>query len=285
MDLPERFSFDGQEVRWGTAGAGDPLVLVHGTPFSSQVWRRIAPHLTPYRRVYWWDLLGYGESEKRTGQDVSLGVQNRVFAALLDHWGLDEPDVVAHDFGGATALRAHLLDGRDYRTLTLVDPVAIGRHGSPFATTARQHADAFAELPAYIHQAVLRAYVDNAAHRTLTDEEVARYVAPWSGNEGQAAFYRQVAQQHDRYTDEFAAQLGDVRCPVSILWGEQDRWIPVERAQQLAAAIPGARYAVVPEAGHLLQEDAPEAVLAGVLSHIGTAGTPGVAQDGAQSDV
>lgn len=274
MDLPESFSFDGRTVRWGVAGAGAPLVLVHGTPFSSQVWRRIAPHLTPYRRVYWWDLLGYGRSEQRAGADVSLGVQNRVFAALLAHWGLDRPDVVAHDFGGATALRTHLLDRRDYRTLTLVDPVAIGSHGSPFVQAARAHEEVFAGLPGYIHQALLRAYVDNAVHRSLTDAELERYAAPWSGPGGQAAFYRQVAQQHDRYTEEIAGLLGEVRCPVHILWGEQDRWIPAERAQQLAAAIPGARYSLVPEAGHLLQEDAPEAVLAGVLSHIGTSETP-----------
>ncbi|MGI5127185.1 alpha/beta fold hydrolase [Pseudonocardia sp. CA-107938] len=277
MDLQETFRFEGRTVRWGAAGAGDPLVLVHGTPFSSQVWRRIAPHLTPYRRVYWWDLLGYGASDKAPG-DVSLGVQNRVFAALLDHWGLTRPDVVAHDFGGATALRTHLLDGRDYRTLTLVDPVAIGTHGSPFVQAAREHEAVFAGLPAYIHEALLRAYVDNAAHRDLTDDELDRYAAPWRGPVGQAAFYRQVAQQDDRYTAEFAELLGDVRCPVHILWGEQDRWVPAARAAQLAAAIPGARYTLVPDAGHLLQEDAPEAVLAGVLSHIGTVDTSRVPQ-------
>jgi pimeloyl-ACP methyl ester carboxylesterase len=190
--------------------------------------------------------------------------------------------VVAHDFGGATALRTHLLDGRDYRTLTLVDPVAIGTHGSPFVQSAREHEEVFAGLPDYIHRALLRAYVGNAAHRALTGEELDRYVAPWSGPVGQPAFYRQVAQQHDRYTEEIAGLLGDVRCPVHILWGEQDRWIPVERARQLADALPDARYALVPDAGHLLQEDAPEAVLAGVLSHIGTVDAPGVPQTGRQ---
>ena len=46
-DLPETFLFDGQAVRFGTSGPADrpPLVLVHGTPFSSVVWHRIAPHL------------------------------------------------------------------------------------------------------------------------------------------------------------------------------------------------------------------------------------------------
>ncbi len=52
------------------------------------------------------------------GDDVSLGVQNQLLAQLLEHWRLDCPDVVAHDFGGATALRAHLLNGKDYRSLT-----------------------------------------------------------------------------------------------------------------------------------------------------------------------
>ncbi|MGE5952624.1 MAG: alpha/beta fold hydrolase, partial [Qipengyuania vulgaris] len=45
--------------------------------------------------------------------------QNRVLAALLDHWGLRRPFVVAHDFGGATALRSHLLDGCDYEAMEI----------------------------------------------------------------------------------------------------------------------------------------------------------------------
>ena len=48
-------------------------------------------------------------------------MQNRVFAALLAHWRLAAPDVIAHDFGGATALRAHFIDRSDYRSLTLID--------------------------------------------------------------------------------------------------------------------------------------------------------------------
>jgi pimeloyl-ACP methyl ester carboxylesterase len=109
-DLSESFDFEGQSVRHGVVGEGRPLVLVHGTPFSSVVWRRIAPHLARRRRVFYFDLLGYGRSEMRDGQDVSIGTQNRLFAALLDHWGVKRPDVVAHDFGGATALRTLLLN-------------------------------------------------------------------------------------------------------------------------------------------------------------------------------
>ncbi|MCD2196833.1 alpha/beta hydrolase [Actinomycetospora endophytica] len=265
MELAETFTFRGDEVRWGACGKGEPLVLVHGTPFSSVVWRRIAPHLARRRRVYAFDLLGYGASDKHAGQDVSLGVQNELFAALLDHWGLDRPDVVAHDFGGATALRTHLLDGRDYRTLTLIDPVALSPTGSQLIQAARGHADAYAGMPPYVHEAVVRAYVAGGVHRTLDETEMRRYLDPWLGETGQPAFYRQIAQMHDRYTDAIADRFAEMRCPVTILWGARDAWIPVEQGYDLAGRIPGADLRVVDDAGHLLQEDSPETVVATVL--------------------
>src|ERR1700755_919394 len=102
--LPESYTFRAQTVRYNGTGNGPPLVLIHGTPFSSYVWHRIAPHLARSRTVYVYDLLGYGQSEQRDGQDVSLGVQNELLAELLAHWKLASPDVIAHDFGGATSL-------------------------------------------------------------------------------------------------------------------------------------------------------------------------------------
>ncbi|GAA4900813.1 alpha/beta fold hydrolase [Streptomonospora salina] len=267
-DLAGRFDFHGQEVRYGATGAGKPLVLMHGTPFSSVVWRRIAPHLATHRRVYYFDLLGYGRSHQQHGQDVSLGIQNRLFAALLDHWDIDRPDVVAHDFGGTTALRTHLLDRRDYRTLTLIDPVALSPHGSALVQTARRHPDAFIELPGYIHEAILRAYIAGAAHRTLSEQEMSRYLQPWLGEVGQPAFYRQIAQMDDRYTDEIQDRYTEIRCPVTILWGEHDAWVPVENGRRLADRIPHATFQTVAEAGHLLPEDRPETVVAAVRDAI-----------------
>jgi pimeloyl-ACP methyl ester carboxylesterase len=258
-------------VRYRTFGDGPPVVLVHGTPFSSWVWRRIAPLLAADHRVHVYDLLGYGQSEQREGQDVSLGVQNGLLAALLEHWKLDAPDLVAHDFGGATALRAHLIDGCDYRSLTLIDPVAVAPWGSPFVRHVREHAAAFAGLPAYIHEAIVRAYIRGALSGPIDDAELAPYVAPWLGDVGQAAFYRQIAQMDQRYTDEVEARYPQIRCRTQILWGEDDGWIPIERGRQLTGMIPGARFQPVPHAGHLMQEDAPEAIVAAVLRWIGPA--------------
>ena len=265
--LPETFRFEGQAVRYGSIGNAHspPLVLLHGTPFSSIVWRRIAPCLIEHRCVFYFDLLGYGRSEMRSNQDVSLAVQGRLFAALLKHWRLSQPDVVAHDFGGCTALRAYLLHGCEFRSLTLIDPVAIAPWGSAFVRHVRDHEAAFVGLPPYIHAAVLRAYLAGAAFRPLPEDVLQLYVAPWVDAQGQAAFYRQIAQMDQRYTDEIEPRYGQIRCPVRILWGEEDTWIPIERGRELVSRIPGAVLRNVPRAGHLVQEDAPEAIVAELL--------------------
>jgi pimeloyl-ACP methyl ester carboxylesterase len=266
--LDRCYDFHGQVVRYSVQGEGPPLVFVHGTPFSSYVWRRIIPHFCATHRVYCYDLLGYGQSEQRQGQDVSLGMQNLLFAELLDHWGAERPDVVAHDFGGATALRTHLLGGKDYRSLMLIDPVALSPWGSPFVQHVRQYEAAFDGLPEYIHRAIVPAYVRGAIRRTLSDEELEPYVRPWLGASGQAAFYRQIAQMDQRYTEEVIPLYSKVRCQTLVLWGEDDQWIPVERGRQLQQTILGSRLQVIANAGHLVQEDAPEAIVAALLGFL-----------------
>ncbi|WLH61190.1 alpha/beta fold hydrolase [Pseudomonas sp. FP2300] len=262
--LDQTYDFNGHPIRYAIHGDGPPLVFVHGTPFSSYVWHRIAPLFFTTHRVHYFDLLGYGQSAQPDA-DVSLGVQNQLLAQLLEHWGLDCPDVVAHDFGGATALRTHLLNGKDYRSLTLIDPVALSPWGSPFVQHVRQHETAFNGLPDYIQRAIVPAYIRGAIKRAITDAELAPYVQPWLGEPGQAAFYRQIAQMDERYTREVEGLYPNVRCPTQILWGEDDQWIPIERGRALHKLIPGAQLHPVPNAGHLVQEDAPQDIAVAVL--------------------
>ncbi len=219
LELPNTTLIEGNAVRWGRIGNGPPLVAIHGTPFSSQVWRRIVPELADRRTVYYFDLVGYGLSEMREGQDVSLAVQNRVLAALFAEWGLERPDVLAHDFGGATALRAWYLNGLRYASLTIFDAVALAPWGSPFVQHVRRHEAAFTGMPDYMHKALLCAYLQTAAHKPLSDEALEIYSAPWLGSVGQAAFYRQIAQMDQRFTDEVEARYHRLECPVTVLWG------------------------------------------------------------------
>lgn len=268
LDLPHTTVIEGNAIRWGRSGSGPPLVAIHGTPFSSQVWRRIVPHLTGHRTVHWFDLVGYGQSEMRDGQDVSLAVQNRVLAALFREWKLERPDVLAHDFGGATALRGHYLDGLRYASLTIFDAVALAPWGSPFVQHVRQHEAAFAGMPDYMHRALLAAYLRTAAHHPLSDEALEIYSAPWLGVVGQPAFYRQIAQMDQRFTDEIEGLYRRMDCPVTVLWGERDEWIPLEKGKALAGLISARPCVAIPDAGHLLQEDRPEAIVAAVLERI-----------------
>ncbi|GAA2448414.1 alpha/beta hydrolase [Actinomadura vinacea] len=271
--LDQTFASGSGEVRWSAFGEGAPLVLLHGTPFSSYVWRRVGRALASAgHRVHVWDMPGYGASEKASGQDVSLAAQGRIFAELLEHWGLDDPLVVAHDFGGAVALRAHLLHGARYRALAVVDPVALAPWGSPFFRLVAANAAVFEQLPPALHRALVREYVTSASGPGLHPATLDALVEPWLGESGQAAFYRQIAQADQRFTDEIQGRYGEIGIPVLVCWGTDDAWIPVAKAHELAAAIPGARLRLIEGAGHLVQEDAPAELTAALLGFLGEVG-------------
>lgn len=266
--LHRRFLADGGEIAWDRLGNGPAVVMVHGTPWSSWVWRRVATRLADRFCVHVFDLLGYGESEQRAGQDLSLAAQASRLAALLDHWQLQRPAVVAHDIGGAIALRALLLHRRAMSGLALIDVVALRPWGSPFYRLVREHEAIFDELPAPIHEGVLRAYVGTAQPRPLDRGVEDRLVAPWLSPEGQAAFYRQIAHGDERDTDEIEPLYDQIDIPTTVVWGELDPWLPVARGAALADRIPGARWHVLEGAGHLVQEDDAERLYDLLADHL-----------------
>lgn len=240
-------------------------MLVHGTPSSSYLWRHVARALAAVRTVHVYDLPGYGSSEKSEGQDVSLGAQGRVLRALLNHWGLERPAIVAHDFGGAITLRAHLLERCEFERIVLLDPVALAPWGSPFFRLVRDNVDVFQQMPAAIHEAIVAAYLRSAFYRPMSDEQLAPYVSPWLGEVGHRAFYRQIQQADQRFTDEIEPLYGTIRAPVDILWGADDAWIPAPTATRLQSRIPGSTLRLIESAGHFLQEDAPGAVSKAIM--------------------
>ena len=196
-------------------------MLVHGTPFSSYVWRKVVPALAEMNSVYSFDLPGYGSSEKREGQDVSLAAQGRVLSELLDHWGLDKPAVVGHDFGGAITLRAHLLEDaglpRD-RPDRRGGALPLGLVLLPPRPGPRQ---GLRRIPGYMHEAMVAAYVRDATYVPMDDATLGPYIEPWLGAEGQEAFYRQIYQNDPRYTDEVQPLYARIERPVMIVWAKR----------------------------------------------------------------
>lgn len=260
MTLGERFGWRGREVAWTRFGDGPPVVFCHGTPFSSIVWRPYAEALARDFTVHLWDMPGYGASSKQPGHAVDFDVHGQLLADLIGHWGLDRPDVVAHDFGGAVALRGHLIQGVPYRSLLLVDVVALPPTGSPFFRFVKEHPGVLDGLPAYIHEALVTAYIQGASHRGLRPGDLDALKAPWLTEEGQGAFYRQIAQTDERYLAEIEERLPALDLPVRVLWGADDEWIPPATGERLAGLIPGAAFGLIPGAGHLVQYDAPAAL-------------------------
>jgi len=248
-------------VAFGDAGQGQPLVLSHGWPWSSYSWHRLIPSLSKKYHVYWYDMPGYGQSSKQATQRTSLDVQGEVFAEMLEHLGVSNPIVLAHDFGGATTLRAHLLHGCDYQKLILMNVVAMRPWGSEFFEHVGRHVDAFSGLPTHIHQAIVEAYIKGALVNPIADDDLTQLLEPWLTSEGSESFYRQFAQADEAYTKVLEPLFDSVRCAVDILWGEDDPWIPLARGQALHQSIPHSTFNVMPKVGHLPQLENAELVL------------------------
>lgn len=257
MSLRQTFEWRGRSVAWDRFGSGPAVVLCHGTPWSSVVWRPFAEALSRDFTVHLWDMPGYGQSSKHEEHAVDLGTQSELLSDLLAHWDLPAPHVVAHDFGGAVSLRAHLLHGATYSSLALVNVVALRPWGSEFFRLVGENEQVFAAQPPAIHRAALEAYIAGASHRGLSAAQMDSLTGPWLSPEGQPAFYRQIAQADERFTDEVQDRYAEIDMPVKIVWGRDDAWIPVDRATELARLIPGADVELLDEAGHLVQYDAP----------------------------
>ena len=268
--LGESYESSGGRVACGVFGSGEPVVLVHGTPSSSYLWREVAGRLALSREVYVYDLSGYGASEQREGQDISIGAQTRVLIELLEHWGLEEPLIVGHDIGAAIALRTHLLGEVPFGRMALIDAVSLAPWITPFSQHVKVYLEAFAKMPGYIHREVVAAHLRSAIYTQMDDAELWPYLAPWTGTEGQAAYYRHVSQFDERYTDEVEPLYGTIQVPTLILWGKEDAWLDPSVGERLHGMIPGSIFQTIDKAGHFAPEDASTEVTAALEDFFAT---------------
>jgi pimeloyl-ACP methyl ester carboxylesterase len=269
--LGERQATSVGEVAYEVFGEGPSVILVHGTPMRSYLWRNIVPALAEHRSVYVYDLLGYGESEKGEGQDVSIAAQARLLEELVEAWGLEEPAIAGHDIGGGIVLRAQLLEGVRFSRVAILDAVVPGpRLSAPRSSTwhVREHAEAYEAMPNHLFGAFFSAYLGEA-NSNLGGDAFEAYLAPWCGEEGRRAFVRQALQVEERHTGEIEPRLACVEVPVLVVWGEKDGWLDPSLASRLRKEIPGSELKLIQEGGHFVQEDAPEVTakaLAGFFS-------------------
>jgi pimeloyl-ACP methyl ester carboxylesterase len=280
MEL-DSFSLAKQFVHVGDArvaytdrGDGPPVLLLHGCPFSSFVWRNVIPALaSSAHRCVAPDLLGLGDTETPSDADWSLPAQLAMVVGFLDALKLERVDVVGHDHGGAIAQMLAANQPERIDRLVLCNAEAYDNWPSgderPFVVAT--------QLP--IIGALFRLALSSpktfklilsAAHAvkdrsTLTDELVAGYVrANLSDSHKRAKTARFLAGQLDpannRCTVDAIDGLRRFDRPTMLLWGTEDAHFGPEWADRLATDIPGFRRKELLPTGHLLMEEQPERV-------------------------
>jgi pimeloyl-ACP methyl ester carboxylesterase len=95
----------------------------------------------------------------------------------------------------------------------------------------------------------------------MSEETFFAYFEPWSGDVGQAAYYRFLAQLDESYLDRIERALRELSVPTRIIWGVEDSWIPLSHAERLSERIPAAEIVEIPRAGHFVADDAGDALL------------------------
>ena len=172
-----------QETSYGKVAYGvfgeegrPPILLVHGTPSRSCIWRGVVPALAERHRVYVYDLLGFGESERREGQDVSIAAQGRALAELVGAWGLEGPMVAGHDIGAAVVLRAHLLEGVPFGRVALLDPLVLTPWGTLSLWHVKEHLGAYRTMPADVFEAYVAARLRQATSGPMDEGAFEAYL-------------------------------------------------------------------------------------------------------------
>ncbi len=259
-NLRRRTRTSAGEIAYDALGYGPPVILVHGTPSRSYVWRDVALKLADRFTVYVFDLLGFGESERREGLDVSIPAQARILAELMEAWGLEEPAVAGHDIGGAISLRAHLLERVPFSRIALIDAVVLRPWITPTTRHVKAHLDVYETMPTAVFEAIVGSHLRTATHLPMDEAAFDAYLTQWSGALGQRLYLQKDARLDEGDTAAFEPLLASIAVPVRIIWGEHDAWLPPTTAERLKETIPDADLSVLPDTGHFAMEDSPAEV-------------------------
>lgn len=281
---PRWFDADGGRVHYIDEGprAGTPVVMLHGNPAWSYLYRRFVAQLTDAgHRAIALDLLGFGRSDK-PGDEASYSIARHTgrIGALLDALDLHEACLVVHDWGGPVGLPwAVANEDRVARLMVLntFAPTLPGPMGKGL-TLRLLRLRGTGELIAKLRGGLTEDFLLGAGTRRrerLDDNAKAAYRAPYpdaASRTGVLAFPRQVPLSDDtpvaRLTRETEAGLRRHfrDRPAHICWGMRDVLFGPEVLDKWRAAFPDAGVTRLEDAGHFVQEDAHEQVIPELLA-------------------
>ncbi|MFG3258760.1 alpha/beta fold hydrolase [Streptomyces sp. NPDC048172] len=270
-------------------GAGPPVLLLHGCPFSSSVWRGVSARLAGRYRCLAPDLLGAGDTETHPRGDWRLPEQARAVRGLLDALGVERAAVVGHGHGGAVAQLIALRYPERVSALVLAGSQAYDNWPStierPFFHFAQQPMVGRMMTWNWSRRPLFRQWLVNhhLVHDTraltpgLVDGCVRDNLTGWRRRaRTRRLMGAQLNRANQAHTRTAAGELSALTLPTLLLWGEEDAHYPPRWGERLRADIPGAvRLELVPGAGHLLMAERPDHVASALDAFLGAHGADG----------
>jgi pimeloyl-ACP methyl ester carboxylesterase len=236
--------------------AGVPLLLVHGLGARGEDWSPMIPKLAAAGfHVYAPDLLGHGRSP-RPAVDYSIPLEEGVMADFMHAVGLEHADVDGWSMGGWIAAKL-ALDHPEMVDRLVLDDSAGMKFTPAFARDAFVPTD-LASLDRLLalmtpHPPTLPGFVVSATLRKV------RRVGP---------IVQQLMDSMETGGDLLDARLGSIRQPTLIVWGSEDRLIPIAVGEAMHRAIPGSVFESVTGCGHLAPSQCSGQVAEGTIEFL-----------------
>ena len=255
-------------VSYVDEGAGEPVILIHGTPTWSYLWHRLIPVLSEQNRVIAPDLIGFGYSDKQDNFDRSIARQTEMIDAWMEKLGIQNANIVAHDIGGGVALRLATLFPHRVKRLCLMNSVSYDSWAIE-AMIQLGHPSAYYLASASTTVATLRQMLKQGFSETPEDEILDGIFAPYLTEVGKLSLIRNAAALNTNLTTEITHLLHKIKAKTLILWGVDDKFQLLKFGKRLADDISNAKLIQIENARHFVMIDQPEAVARHVSTFLG----------------
>lgn len=239
-----------------------PMILIHGYTASVYVWKTVAPMLADNGfRVIAVDLVGFGWSEKPRSFEYSIEAQARVMSRFMDRLGIRQATIVGNSYGGAVALNLALDHPKCVDKLILVDPVTNDEpkdHPILRLVSFRGLGEIITPLVAdsrFFLRSRMQQTLARANHHLITDERMNAIRRPLLSKEAHHSLLA-TSRNWDAKRLEKEARL--IRQPTLIIWGEEDKVIPIKHGYKLHNEMPNSRLVVLKDCGHVPPEEKSE---------------------------
>lgn len=266
---------DGVKLAYEEYGSGHPVVLLHGFGASTYSWRQVAVSLSASNKVICVDLMGFGHSEKPSGESYTLDRQASLLKQFLANKNIDSPVLVGHSYGGGVCLSLlnQIRQDPSQRVsgLILVDTICYQQRFPLFIKTLRSPClrnMAFGLMSPRRSVSNLLKLVYYRDDR-ITTETVNEYVSRLESKGAREALVSTAKHILPGDMQGFVRSYSDISVPTLIIWGEHDKIVPISLGKKLSADIPGASFTVIDDCGHAPQEELPEQTASVVKAFLG----------------